>query len=115
MRTTVSFTRLWTVTADSHEICVDDRQGGGLVLMLDVDTIVKTYGQDVIRDMSTGRGTVNIQESMAVSYYARRDFEFLLQVPEISEQQNHVLTCLDCAELRLGGHSEEYQLTRCLL
>jgi hypothetical protein len=42
----------------------DGRQGGGLVLMLDVDAIVKTYGQDAVRDVSTasGRASVNIQE-----------------------------------------------------
>ena len=42
----------------------DGTRGGGLVLMLDVDAIVKTYGQDAVRDVSTasGRASVNIQE-----------------------------------------------------
>jgi hypothetical protein len=78
-------------------------QGGGLVLALDRDAIAETYGADVICEVSysTGRIKYAIDEYTKAGFYARKDFECLLQVPCLTVQDGHILQCLDINVLKL--------------
>ena len=79
--------------------------GSGNVLQICVSAVVASYGAGAVRPMNRKkeRAHLNIVEDSRAAFFARKDFETLLLVPNLSTVHGHILARLDIADLNLSG------------
>jgi len=82
--------------------------GNGSVLQVSVPAVVASYGAEVVRPVCTKseRVELNIAEDGRAAFFARKDFETLLVVWQLSTANGHILAHLDVADLNLGDRLE---------
>ena len=82
--------------------------GIGSVLQISVPAVVASYGAEVVRPVCTKgeRVQLNIAEDGRAALFARKDFETLVLVWQLSTADGHILAHLDVADLNLGGWLE---------
>jgi len=83
--------------------------GIGSVLQISVPAVVASYGAEVVRPIciKSERVQLNIAEDGRVAFFARKDFETLLLVWQLSTVDGHILAHLDVADLNLGDWLEQ--------
>ena len=76
--------------------------GGGIVLMLDLEAIKDSVGTDNVLDLSTsgGRAASGFKENHRAALFARKDLEVLIRAGSLSKHAGHILTALDIAILK---------------
>ena len=74
------------------------------IVMLDALAIIATYGEERVHRIDTveGRRIHAIPEDSMEGHFARRDFEWLLNVPHLSLSKGHILLLRDISTLNLG-------------
>jgi len=75
------------------------------VLQICLSAVVVSYGAKSVRPVNrkNERADLNIAEDSRAVFYARKDFETLLLVPNLSTVHGHILAHLDIADLKLSA------------
>jgi len=78
--------------------------GSGSVLQICVPAVVASYGAEAVRPVNrkNERADLNIAEDSRAAFFARKDFETLMLVHNLSTVDGHILAHLDVADLTLG-------------
>jgi len=78
--------------------------GSERVLQICVSAVVASYGAEAVRPVSkkSERDDFNIAEDSNAVFFARKDFETLLLVQQLSSADGHILAHLDVSDLYLG-------------
>ena len=74
------------------------------MLQICVSAVVASYGVEAVRPVSkkSERADSNIAEDSRTAFFARKDFETLLLVQQLSCADGHILAHLDVEDLNLG-------------
>ena len=77
----------------------------GSMLQIFVSAVVASYGAKEVRPVNRKkkRANLNIAEDSRAAFFARKYFETLSLVPNLSTVHGHILAHLDLADLNLGG------------
>ena len=78
--------------------------GSGSVSQICVPAVVSSYGAEAVRlvNRKNKLADLNNAEDSRAAFFARKDFETLLLVPNLSTVNGHILAHLDVADLNLG-------------
>jgi len=79
--------------------------GSGSVLQICVSALVASYGAKAVRPVNRNkeRADLNIAKDSRAAFIARKYFETLLLVQNLSTVHGHILAHLDLADLNLSG------------